>query len=45
MDAGGYVERVRRPRGKATVITPQSLVELLRHEREPLVAFLHPSAG
>ena len=41
----GYAERARRPaRGTATVVTPPSLVELLRHEREPLVPFLHPTA-
>jgi hypothetical protein len=42
---GGYVSRVRRPRREtATVITPPSLVELLRTEREPLVPLLHRSA-
>ena len=42
----GYTKTVTRPaRGTATVVTPPSLVELLRREREPLVPFLHPSAG
>jgi hypothetical protein len=41
----GYADRVRRPhRGEATVITPLSLVSLLRTDRDPLVPFLHPSA-
>lgn len=43
--AAGYDAAVPRPeRGAATVITPPSLVELLRTDREPLVPFLHPSA-
>jgi hypothetical protein len=43
---GGYVSCVRRSRREtATVITPPSLVELLRTEREPLVPLLHPSAA
>ena len=42
---GGYAERAPRPRrGDATVITPPSLVDVLRAEREPVVPFLHPSA-
>lgn len=42
---GGYTDRRRRPpRGRADVITPPSLLELLRIERTPLVALLHPSA-
>jgi len=40
----GYAERVDRPSGRAALLTPPSLVELLRTEREPLVPFLHPSA-
>jgi hypothetical protein len=41
----GYAAPVARPaRGTTTLITPPSLVELLRTEREPLVPFLHPSA-
>ncbi len=44
--AKGYVDRVpRSERVTATVVTPPSLVELLRRERRPLVPFLHPSAG
>ena len=43
--AGGYLAAHRRPAdGRATVITPPSLVELLRTDRRPLVAFVHPSA-
>jgi hypothetical protein len=42
----GYISCVRRSRREtATVITPPSLVELLRTEREPLVPLLHPSAA
>jgi hypothetical protein len=42
----GYFAAHRRPAdGHATVITPPSLVELLRIDRAPLVAFLHPSAS
>ncbi len=42
---GGYGDRKRRPsRGRADVITPPSLLELLRTERTPLVPLLHPSA-
>ena len=42
---GGYRERVAAAaRGTATVITPPSLVALLRTERTPLVPLLHPSA-
>jgi hypothetical protein len=41
----GYAARIRRPgRERATVITPPSLVDLLRTERTPLVPLLHPSA-
>jgi hypothetical protein len=40
----GYVDPVPRPRGRATVITPPSLVAILRADREPVVPFLHPSA-
>ena len=41
----GYGEALRRPRRKdARVVTPPSLVALLRHDREPLVPLLHPSA-
>ena len=42
---GGYTDRSPRPaRATATVITPPSLVALLRTERAPLVPLLHPSA-
>jgi hypothetical protein len=42
---GGYVDRRRRPRNAdATVITPPSLLELLRSGWTPLVPLLHPSA-
>ncbi len=42
---GGYGDRKRRPsRGRADVITPPSLLELLRTARTPLVPVLHPSA-
>ena len=41
----GYRNAEPRPRGvRARLITPPSLVELLRGDREPLVPFLHPSA-
>jgi hypothetical protein len=41
----GYTTRARRPRSEtAALITPPSLVELLRTERAPLVAPLHQSA-
>ena len=40
----GYAERVRRPRGEAAVvITPPSLVAVLRSGWEPLVPLFHPS--
>jgi hypothetical protein len=44
--AGGYeAAAVPRPRaGRATVITPPSLVEVLRSGWRPLVPLLHPSA-
>jgi hypothetical protein len=41
----GYTDRrPRPPRGSARVITPPSLVHVLRAGWEPLVPFLHPSA-
>ena len=41
----GYAQRIRRPpSGSMTVITPPSLVEVLRADRDPLVPFLHGSA-
>ena len=41
---GGYVAGRRRPRARATVIRPPSLVEVLRTGWEPVVPLLHPSA-
>jgi hypothetical protein len=42
----GYAERVARPRAMpARVITPTSLVALLRRRRAPLVPLVHPSAA
>ncbi len=41
----GYGTRVTRPVGEiASVITPPSLVAMLRTEWAPLVPLLHPSA-
>ena len=43
---GGYRSCVRRPnRERATVITPPSLLAVLRAGWEPAVALLHPSAS
>jgi hypothetical protein len=43
--AAGYVGRKRRPsRQRALLITPPSLVEVLRAGWQPLVPLLHPSA-
>ncbi len=42
---GGYTDRATRPpAGRATVITPPSLVALLATDRTPLVPLVHPSA-
>jgi hypothetical protein len=41
----GYATRTRRPAGRAILLTPPSLVEVLRPGWEPLVPFLHPSAA
>ncbi len=42
---GGYTSRVVRPgRGPATVITPPSLLEVLRSGWRGVVPLLHPSA-
>lgn len=41
---GGYTERIARPRGRATVVTPPSLVDLLRAGWHGVVPLLHPSA-
>ena len=44
--AAGYLTRTRRPtRERATVITPPSLVALLRIGWRPLVPLFHPSAS
>jgi hypothetical protein len=41
----GYITRRRRPaNGVATLITPPSLVAVLRRDRAPLVPFLHSTA-
>jgi hypothetical protein len=42
--AGYDAPRARPPRGPMQVITPPSLVELLRAGWDPLVPLLHPSA-
>jgi hypothetical protein len=43
--AGGYRDRQRRPRnGNATVITPPSLIAILRSGWSPSVPLLHPSS-
>ena len=41
----GYSERVPRPDGRASSVTPPSLVAVLRSGWQPLVPLLHPSAG
>jgi hypothetical protein len=41
----GYAERVRRDRGAATVITPESLVAVLAQGWEGAVPLLHPTAS
>lgn len=42
----GYEDARPRPtRGAATVVTPPSLVEVLRGDWDPSVPLLHPSAG
>ena len=42
----GYTDREPRPaRGNATLITPPSLVEVLRTDWDPVVPLLHPSSG
>ena len=40
----GYTERMRRSAGTEVVVTPPSLVEVLRAGWEPLVPLFHPSA-
>jgi len=41
----GYAERVPRPSGRAGLLTPPTLVRVLRAGWEPVVPLLHPSAG
>lgn len=42
----GYADRIRRPLGDpATLVTPPSLVAVLRAGWQPLVPLLHPSAA
>jgi hypothetical protein len=41
----GYSERRRRGSGDATLLTPPSLVEVLRAGWDPVVPLFHPSAG
>jgi hypothetical protein len=44
--AAGYVERIPRPSGgQVVLLTPPSLVALLRTDWQPLVPLLHPSAN
>jgi len=40
----GYTDRAPRESGRAELVTPRSLVEVLRFGWEPLVPMLHPSA-
>ncbi len=40
----GYFERRARPSGATALVTPPSLVEVLRAGWSPVVPFLHPSA-
>jgi hypothetical protein len=42
---GGYTQRVARPGGRATVITPPSLVDVLRSGWSGAVPLFHPSAA
>jgi hypothetical protein len=42
---GGYGTRAPRPSGAAQLITPPTLVAVLRNGWEPVVPLLHPSAG
>ena len=41
----GYAARTPRPAGEAQLITPPSLVAVLRAGWDPLVPLLHPSAS
>jgi hypothetical protein len=40
----GYGERRPRPAGTASLLTPPTLVEALRHDWTPVVPLLHPTA-
>src|SRR5215210_5252174 len=42
--AAGYAERSPRPKGRVQVITPPSLIEILRAGWNGVVPLLHPSA-
>jgi hypothetical protein len=42
---GGYTARTARPSGAATLLTPPSLVHVLRTGWNGVVPLLHPSAG
>jgi hypothetical protein len=42
--AGGYTAQAARPRGRAVVLTPPTLVDVLRSGWQPLVPLLHPSS-
>jgi hypothetical protein len=42
---GGYRARERRPRGRATLVTPPSIAAVLRSGWETAVPFLHPTAS
>jgi hypothetical protein len=41
---GGYTARAPRPRGRATVVTPASLVAVLGAGWESSLPLLHPTA-
>ena len=43
--AAGYAERAARPSGRAELLTPPTLVDVLRAGWKPVVPLLHPSAG
>jgi hypothetical protein len=40
----GYTERRQRPAGSVSLLTPPSLVAVLRAGWEPVVPLLHPAA-
>ena len=41
---GGYDERAQRPSGRETLVTPPSLVEVLRRDWSSAVPLFHPTA-